>query len=70
MCPEGGPHSLTRLPEVKGQLIAVCGTADSSSPPEECAAIQAAFHGQDVNAQRMRFCLIEGGDHGFMCEVR
>ena len=46
---------IPRLPQVNGQLIAVCGMADSSSPPEECAAIQDAFHGQDVNAQRMRF---------------
>ena len=70
MCPGGGPPSLTRLPQVQGRLIALCGTADPLIPSEERAAIQAAFYEQDPQAQRMRFLSVDGADHGFMCEAR
>ena len=70
MCPGGGPPSLTRLPQVQGRLIALCGTADPLIPSEERAAIQAAFYEQDPQAQRMRCLSLDGADHGFMCEAR
>ena len=70
MCPGGGSPSLTRLPQVQGRLIALCGTADPLIPSEERAAIQAAFYEQDPQAQRMRCLSLDGADHGFMCEAR
>ena len=70
MCPGGGPPSLTRLPQVQGRLIALCGMADPLIPSEERAAIQAAFYEQDPQAQRMRCLSLDGADHGFMCEAR
>ena len=70
MCPGGGPPSLTRLPQVQGRLIALCGTADPLIPPEDQVAIEAAFHKADPSGQRLRYRALEGADHGFMCEAR
>ena len=70
MCPGGGPPSLTRLPQVQGRLIALCGTSDPLIPPEEQAAIETAFQQADPSGQRLRYCAVEGADHGFMCEAR
>ena len=70
MCPGGGPPSLTVLPQVQGRLIALCGTADALIPPEDQAAIKAAFQQADPSGQRLGYCAIEGADHGFMCEAR
>ena len=70
MCPGGGPPSLNRLPQVQGHLIALCGTADPLIPPEDQVAIEAAFQQADPSGQRLRYCAVEGADHGFMCEAR
>ena len=59
MCPGSGPLSLTRLPQVKGRLIALCDMAHPLITQEERAAIQAAFNEQDPKAQRMRCLTVE-----------
>ena len=70
MRPGGGAPSLELLPQVRGKLVCLCGTADPLIPFEERAAIRAALHAQDPAADRLRSQELEGADHGFMCEAR
>ena len=60
MCPGGGPPSLTRLPQVQGRLIALCGTADPLIPPEDQLAIETAFQQADPSGQRLRYAQLKG----------
>ena len=70
MRPGGGAPSLTLLPQVKGQLTCLCGTADPLIPPEERQAIRTALQVEDPDGERLRYVEFDGADHGFMCEAR
>lgn len=70
MCPGGGPPSLTRLGQVRGRVLALCGTSDPLIPVEDRIAIQSAFSQLDPSGERLRCLSLEGADHGFMCEAR
>ena len=70
MCPGGGPPTLTRLPQVRGRVLAICGAADPLIPADEQAAIQAAFQQIDPSGERLRCLTVENANHGFMCEAR
>ena len=70
MRPGGGQPSLDLLPEVKGRLICLCGTADPLIPADHRSAIEKALRVEDPTGSRMRFVEVAGADHGFMCEAR
>ena len=70
MCPGGGPPTLTRLGQVRGRVMALCGTADPLIPAEDRAALQSAFSEADPSGERLRCLSLDGADHGFMCEAR
>ena len=68
--PGGGPPSLQLLPQVRGQLTCICGSADPLIPAEDRKAIQEALRTADPSGERLRYVEIPDADHGFMCESR
>ena len=68
--PGGGPPSLELLPFVQGELHCLCGSIDPLIPSSDQRAIQAALRAEDPTGLRLRYSLLEGADHGFMCEAR
>jgi len=61
---------LELLPQVRGQLTCLCGTADPLIPASDQTAIASALAAADPSAERLRLFALEGADHGFMCEAR
>jgi carboxymethylenebutenolidase len=63
---EGGeaPPTLAVVPDIRGELLCLCGDQDPLMPPEEIAAIRAAL----LPPHRLE--LLAGAGHGFMCEAR
>lgn len=70
MRPGGGEPSLALLPEIKGRLTCLFGTADPLIPPEDREAIRVALSKADPAGKRLCFVEYPGADHGFMCEAR
>ena len=70
MRPGGGPPSLELLPQVRGRLTCICGSADPLIPESDRRQIAAALSAADVSGKRLRYVELQGADHGFMCDVR
>lgn len=68
--PGGGAPSLELLPSVQGELHCLCGSIDPLIPSSDQRAIQAALQAEDPTGLRLRYSVLEGADHGFMCEAR
>ena len=67
--PGGGPPTLEVLPQIRGDLLCICGDLDPLMPPEELDAIQQALQASG-SARRRELLVVPGAGHGFMCEAR
>ncbi|WP_218081542.1 dienelactone hydrolase family protein [Anthocerotibacter panamensis] len=64
--PGGGPPTLTKTPQIQGAVLCFFGNQDSSIPPAQNQAIEAALQEHHIDHQVYRY---EAG-HGFFCDQR